>query len=100
MNVLLEVDPSTVKPGWGALLLTVLIAAAIVLLLFSMRSRMRKITVPYRDELSRQGEGGVDAAAADEDTDRPDGTEDRTDGAPPGAGTVQDHHDAGSPRSS
>lgn len=96
MTVLLEVDPNTVKPGWGALLLTLLIAVAIVLLLVSMRSRMRKITAPYRDELGRSDEAGVDAPATDA-ADRPEDPEGRADGAPPGDGPAQDHHDAGSP---
>ncbi|HET9648466.1 MAG TPA: hypothetical protein VFP34_09575 [Microlunatus sp.] len=42
--VLLDVDPSIVKPGWTALLVTVFIGAALVLLFFSLRRQVRRIS--------------------------------------------------------
>lgn len=79
MNVLLEVDPNLVKPGWGALVLTLLLAAAIALLMISMRRQMRKIQVPYRDQLGEESDqateddsdgGGDDQHGDDHRADR------------------------------
>jgi hypothetical protein len=54
--VLLEIDPSIVKPGWTALLVTVFIGAALVLLFFSLRRQVRRISpdLPY----AADGESG------------------------------------------
>ncbi len=62
--VLLDVDPSIVKPGWTPLLVTVFIGAALVLLYFSLRRQFRRISpdLPYAEDL--------DTNAA-EDTDPP-----------------------------
>ncbi len=49
--ILLDVDPSVVKPGWTPLIITILLAAVIALLMISMRRHMKRIQVPYRDEL-------------------------------------------------
>ena len=42
----LELDPNVVKPGWTALIVTVLLAVALVLLYLSMRRQFRKINIP------------------------------------------------------
>jgi hypothetical protein len=44
--ILLELDPNVVKPGWTALVVTLLLAAAMVFLFFSMRKQFRKINIP------------------------------------------------------
>ena len=46
--MLLELDPDVVKPGWTPLLITVLLAIAVVLLYFSMRKQFRKISIPRK----------------------------------------------------
>ncbi len=43
--ILLEVDPNVVKPGWTALIVTILLALALVLLFLSMRRQFRKIKI-------------------------------------------------------
>ncbi len=45
MIVLLDLDPNIVKPGWTPLLITIALAAAIVLLFFSLRKQFRRIDV-------------------------------------------------------
>ena len=44
--IFLELDPDVVKPGWTPLIITVLLAIAVVLLYFSMRRQFRKISIP------------------------------------------------------
>jgi hypothetical protein len=44
--ILLEVDPNLVRPGWTALVVTILLALAMVVLFLSMRKQVRRITVP------------------------------------------------------
>ncbi len=43
--ILLEVDPNLVKPGWTALIVTGLLALAMVVLFLSMRKQVRKIKI-------------------------------------------------------
>ena len=43
--ILLEVDPSLVRPGWPALIVVTLLAMAMVLLFFSMRKQFRNIRI-------------------------------------------------------
>jgi hypothetical protein len=43
--ILFDLDPNVVKPGWTPLIITILIAAALVLLYLSMRRQFRKIDV-------------------------------------------------------
>ena len=43
---LLEIDPNVVKPGWTPLIITLLLAGAMVLLFRSMRRQFGKINVP------------------------------------------------------
>jgi hypothetical protein len=43
--ILLEVDPNLVKPGWMPLIVTTLLAVAVILLFFSMRKQFRKIKI-------------------------------------------------------
>jgi hypothetical protein len=43
--VVLEVDPSTARPGWAPLIILLLLAVAMVLLFLSMRRQFRKINV-------------------------------------------------------
>jgi hypothetical protein len=54
--VLLEIDPSIVKPGWIALVVTVFIAVALLLLYLSLRRQVRKISpdLPYEDNVKRE----------------------------------------------
>ena len=44
--ILLDVDPNVVKPGWTALVVTLLLAVAMVFLFLSMRKQFRKISIP------------------------------------------------------
>ena len=59
--VLLDVDPSIVRPGWTALLVTVFIGAALVLLYFSLRRQVRRISpdLPFSDEADEPVADGV-----------------------------------------
>jgi uncharacterized membrane protein len=41
--VMLDVDPSVIKPGWTPLIITILLAVAMVFLFLSMRRQFRKI---------------------------------------------------------
>jgi hypothetical protein len=68
--ILLEADPTAVTPGWMPLLVTLLLAGAIVFLYFSMRKQFRKIRTPD------------DAADNSEETE-----EDSVSKHPPGTGT-------------
>ncbi len=43
---LLDLDPNVVKPGWTALVITILLALALVLLYLSMRRQFKKINIP------------------------------------------------------
>ncbi|QGN33498.1 hypothetical protein [Microlunatus sp. Gsoil 973] len=65
----LEVDPSVVKPGWTPLIITILLAAAIVLLMLSMRRQIRKIRAPHRNEIEDAAPHGPTAAPTDQPTD-------------------------------
>ena len=49
--IFLELDPNVVKPGWTALVVTVLLAVALVFLYLSMRRQFRKISIPRQDEV-------------------------------------------------
>jgi hypothetical protein len=42
---LLDLDPNIVKPGWIPLLITIGLAAVMVLLFFSLRKQFRRIDV-------------------------------------------------------
>jgi len=48
--ILLDIDPNLVKPGWTPLIITLLLAVAMVLLFLSMRRQFRKINVPTEQE--------------------------------------------------
>jgi hypothetical protein len=48
--VVLEVDPSTARPGWAALIVVLLLAVAMVFLFLSMRRQFRKINVGQSEE--------------------------------------------------
>ncbi len=43
--MLLDIDPNVVKPGWTPLIITIILAVAIVLLYLSMRRQFRRINV-------------------------------------------------------
>ena len=45
MLALLDLDPNVVKPGWTPLLITIALAAVMVLLFFSLRKQFRRIDV-------------------------------------------------------
>jgi hypothetical protein len=47
--ILLEIDPNVVKPGWTPLVITIVLAAAIVFLYFSMKKQFRRINIPAAD---------------------------------------------------
>ena len=53
--VALDVDPSTVRPGWIAFVVIGLLAIAMVFLFFSMRRQFRKINVGDAEEPSEPG---------------------------------------------
>jgi divalent metal cation (Fe/Co/Zn/Cd) transporter len=65
--ILLDVDPSVVKPGWTALIVVLLLAVAMVFLYLSMRKQFRKIRTP--DDVADESEQVEDSAS-----ERPPGT--------------------------
>jgi hypothetical protein len=65
--VALDVDPSTVRPGWIAFVVILLLAIALVFLFFSMRRQFRKINIGDPEEPSQPG-------AASTSGQDPDGT--------------------------
>jgi len=65
--VALDVDPSTVRPGWIAFVVILLLAVALVFLFFSMRRQFRKINIGDPEEPSQPG-------AASTSGPDPDGT--------------------------
>jgi hypothetical protein len=65
--VALDVDPSTVRPGWTAFVVILLLAIALVFLFFSMRRQFRKINIGDPEEPSHPG-------AASTSSRDPDGT--------------------------
>ncbi|HLM22171.1 MAG TPA: hypothetical protein VK390_11685 [Propionibacteriaceae bacterium] len=64
--ILLDVDPSVVKPGWTALVVVLLLAVAMVFLYLSMRKQFRNIRIP--DDATDQA-----AEAEDAKSERPPG---------------------------
>jgi hypothetical protein len=44
---LLDLDPNIVKPGWIPLLITIALAAVMVLLFFSLRKQFRRIDTHF-----------------------------------------------------
>jgi hypothetical protein len=52
--ILLDVDPSAVRPGWTALIVVLLLAVAMVFLYLSMRKQFRKIRTP--DDVAGESE--------------------------------------------
>jgi len=75
--ILLDVDPNWVRPGWTPLFVTLLLAAAMVFLYFSMRKQFRKIRAS--DDIAREAEDAAgdhnDSASADESaSERPSGS--------------------------
>ena len=68
----LEVDPNVVKPGWTPLIITILLALAMVGLFVSMRRQFRKIDANRASD--EQAATGVAADGLDE-SDGPDGAE-------------------------
>ena len=75
--IVLDVDPSVVKPGWTPLIITILLAAAIALLMISMRRQMRKVKLPYRDELRNQDDAAAEGSAASTESSDQDAEADR-----------------------
>lgn len=53
--ILLDVDPSVVKPGWTAFVVVILLAIAMVFLYLSMRKQFRKIRM-FEDEAADNAE--------------------------------------------
>jgi protein-S-isoprenylcysteine O-methyltransferase Ste14 len=53
--VALDVDPSTVRPGWIAFVVVLLLAIALVFLFFSMRRQFRKINISDPEKPSEPG---------------------------------------------
>jgi hypothetical protein len=50
--MLLDIDPNLVKPGWTPLLITIVLAAVMVLLFLSMRRQFGKINnLPTEQEV-------------------------------------------------
>jgi hypothetical protein len=59
--ILLDVDPSVVKPGGTALIVVLLLAVAMVFLYLSMRKQFRKIRTP--DDVAGESEQVEDSAS-------------------------------------
>jgi hypothetical protein len=78
LTVLLDLDPNVVKPGWTPLLITVGLAAVIVLLFLSMRRQFRRIDdnfgKPGTPQAQAQTEIGK-AAPADPSAANPTGAD-------------------------
>jgi len=55
--IVLDVDPNIVRPGLTPLFITLLLAAAMVFLYFSMRKQFRKIRTP--DDVAANAENGA-----------------------------------------
>ena len=75
--ILLDVDPNWVRPGWTPLFVTLLLAAAMVFLYFSMRKQFRKIRAS--DDIAREAEdaaldGNDSAPSAESASERPPGS--------------------------
>ena len=64
--VTLDVDPSTVRPGWSAFVVILLLAIALIFLFFSMRRQFRKINIIDPEEPSKPAA----ASTPTRDTDR------------------------------
>ena len=47
--IILDVDPNIVRPGLTPLFITLLLAAAMVFLYFSMRKQFRNISIPRQE---------------------------------------------------
>ena len=62
----LDLDPNVVKPGWTALIITILLAFALVLLYFSMRRQFRKINIDDDETDVEQAEDAGDAEDAED----------------------------------
>jgi len=59
---LLDLDPNIVKPGWTPLLITIGLAAVMVLLFFSLRKQFRRIDVSQSQPGVSDPEAEKDAA--------------------------------------
>lgn len=70
-----NIDPDVVRPGWGALLLVIGMGVVLALLLWSMVRHMRRINVPYADEVDGAGQG-VQTWAEEMRANSPDQDED------------------------
>ena len=86
--ILLDLDPNVVKPGWTPLIITVVLAGALVLLYLSMRRQFRKINVGVQRDAEE-----LLASTAETPVD---GKTDEPGAAPPAAGP-NDSHSARSP---
>jgi hypothetical protein len=61
---LLDLDPNIVKPGWLPLLITLGLAAVMVLLFFSLRKQFRRIDVSqYQPTTPTTGQAATPATA-------------------------------------
>ena len=60
---LLDLDPNVVKPGWTALIITILLAFSLVLLYLSMRRQFRKINIEPEETEDEQSEDATPAAS-------------------------------------
>ena len=60
----LDLDPNVVKPGWIPLIITILLALALVLLYLSMRRQFRKITID-REETDVAPSEDTESSASD-----------------------------------
>jgi hypothetical protein len=71
MNILLELDPNVVKPGWTPLLITVGLALAMVLLFRSMRRQFRRVDANFPEpNLPAASQAGDSETLAAADPDR------------------------------
>ena len=75
--IILDVDPNIVRPGLTPLFITLLLAAAMVFLYFSMRKQFRKIRTPdmeeAADDVTSDRHDTLDPAE-DSSSERPPGT--------------------------
>jgi hypothetical protein len=62
----LEVDPNVVKPGWTPLIITILLALAMVGLFVSMRRQFRKIEVNRVSDEQAEADGVDDLDESDQ----------------------------------
>lgn len=88
--ILLKIDPDQVGPGGTAFLIVLVLAVVVVFLIWSMRRRMRKISLPHRGEIDPDGAESRDGVVDTEPDDPQSDSAEQVDGQDAGDGTRND----------